>query len=242
MLPWVDDVQPVFPDVESALTQPDGLLAVSQKVTWRHLLSAYPRGIFPWYNLPDPVLWWSPDPRLVLFPNQLHISRSLRKTLRTSTLRVSFDCAFADVMQACAQPRRDTHETWINRDIIRAYCDLHQRGFAHSVEVWRDNELVGGLYGVALGRIFFGESMFSRVDNASKIGFVNLVKLLQELGFECIDCQVSSEHLINLGAINISRRDFTQLLSTHIDTDTIAQQLAVSTPANWSRLKRELGQ
>lgn len=220
-----------FPPVE--LASPEGLLAVGGDLGAERLLEAYRHGIFPWYNPDQPILWWSPDPRAVLFPAQLRVSRSLRKTLRHNKIEVTLDMAFRDVMQQCAQPRctgkykcrerqdagsdreqRPGHGTWITPEMIEAYNVLHERGVAHSVESWRDGKLVGGLYGVALGGVFFGESMFSRETDASKVAFVHLIRQLERWGFMLIDCQLPSAHLSSLGAEEIRRRDFMERLET----------------------------
>jgi leucyl/phenylalanyl-tRNA---protein transferase len=201
-----------FPDPTLALQDPDGLLAVGGDLSPERILAAYHSGIFPWFNPGDPILWWSPNPRTVVFPEHLHISKSLRKTLRKGLYQVTFDHCFGDVMRACAEPRDYADGTWISEEIIAGYSALHERGVAHSVEVWRDNELVGGLYGIALGRVFFGESMFSRADNASKVGFAHLVRQLCTWNFQLIDCQVANEHLFSLGAVEIQREEFQRLL------------------------------
>lgn len=203
-----------FPDVSLALEEPNGLLAVGGSLEPDCLLAAYRRGIFPWYEAGQPILWWSPDPRLVLFPERLHVSRSLRKVLRRGAYQVSFDRDFEGVMRACSAPRaRDGAGTWITADMIEAYVRLHRLGYAHSVEAWRDGVLAGGLYGVALGRVFFGESMFHRSSDASKAAFVALVRRLQALGFVMIDCQMQTAHLMSLGAETLPRRRFTELLA-----------------------------
>ncbi len=197
-----------FPDVELALREPDGLLAIGGDLSIERLLAAYRRGIFPWYSGDQPVLWWSPDPRSVLLPENLRISRSLRKTLKKNPFRVSLDEAFAEVIHACAEPRNDEPGTWITDEMMQAYIRLHEAGHAHSVECWQEDRLVGGLYGVAQGKIFFGESMFARASDASKIAFVYLARQLQRWGFGLIDCQIQSEHLDRFGAENIPRNVF----------------------------------
>jgi len=201
-----------FPDVGLAETDPNGLLAVGGDLHPERLLNAYRHGIFPWFSPGDPILWWSPDPRTLLFPGEIHVSRSLRKTLRRRRLGVTLDRAFPQVIAACSGPRRDGAGTWLVPEMIAAYIELHRRGLAHSVEVWQDGSLVGGLYGVALGRIFFGESMFSRTDDASKVALVHLAQRLAAWGFVAIDCQVLSDHLVTLGAREVPREGFTALL------------------------------
>ncbi len=207
-----DDPTAPFPPVERAEREPDGLLAVGGDLHPTRLLNAYRAGVFPWYTDPQPLLWWSPDPRTVLFPERLKVSRSLRKSLRNKGFEVSFDTAFERVIAACAAPREGESGTWITDEMAAAYIQLHRLGHAHSVEVWRENELVGGLYGVAIGRVFFGESMFSRVSDASKVGFARLVEQLMARDFRLIDCQVHTRHLVSLGAEEIPRHRFRVLL------------------------------
>jgi leucyl/phenylalanyl-tRNA--protein transferase len=209
-----------FPPSSEALDYPSGLLAAGGSLNSRTLLAAYRRGIFPWYEPPQPILWWTPDPRSLLFVDQLRVSRSLRKTLRRDEFSLSVDRSFGDVMRACAAPRLDHQGTWINPAMIEAYSALHDEGYAHSVEVWQRDALVGGLYGIAIGGIFFGESMFSRVTDASKVAFVALLWLLKRRGVKVVDCQVESEHLNSLGARNVSRVDFENLLEQTINMDT----------------------
>lgn len=201
-----------FPDVEHALDDPNGLLAAGGDLSEERLLAAYGKGIFPWYSEGEPILWWSPDPRAVLFPQHIKISRSLRKTLKRQLFEVTLDAAFPQVVGACAGPRQQARGTWITQEMFQAFCYLHQRGHAHSVECWQGDRLVGGLYGLAVGKVFFGESMFSQVTDASKIALVHLVWQLQRWGFGMIDCQVSSGHLASLGAVDIPRREFVRLL------------------------------
>lgn len=202
----------VFPP--PGLAEPNGLLAVGGDLSTPRLLLAYSMGIFPWFNDDDPLLWWSPDPRCVLFPENLHLSRSLGKTLRRGTYRVTFDKAFGEVISACAQVRRDQgEETWITLEMLEAYQRLRRQGYAHSVECWRDEALVGGLYGVCLGRFFFGESMFHRHPDASKVAFAALARSLSEKKFLAIDCQLPTAHLQSLGAKIISRQEFLDLLA-----------------------------
>ena len=197
-----------FPPVE--LASPEGLLAVGGDLRAERLLEAYRHGIFPWYNPGQPILWWSLDPRAVLFPSKLRVARSLHKTLRQKKFEVTLDTAFRDVISACAQPRngRAGPGTWITPEMIEAYCVLHERGFAHSAESWRDGKLAGGVYGVALGNAFFGESMFSHETDASKVAFVHLVRQLEHWGFAFVDCQLPTAHLFSLGAVEIRRSDF----------------------------------
>ena len=197
-----------FPPVEQA--SPEGLLAVGGDLRPERLLEAYRHGIFPWYDDNQPILWWSPDPRTVLFPHKLHISRSLKKSLRPGLFSVTLDRCFRDVMQQCAGPRAQYPEggTWITAEMLEAYTRLHELGYAHSVESWQKGELVGGLYGVALGSVFFAESMFTRVPDASKVALVSLVRQLQAWGFRIIDCQQASPHVMRLGAEEIPRREF----------------------------------
>lgn len=211
-IPWLNPDNLSFPSTEFALEEPDGLLAAGGDLSPDRILAAYRQGIFPWFSAGDPILWWSPNPRTVIFPMDLHISKSLRKTLRQGIYRVTFDRCFTSVMRACAAPRPYANSTWISEDVIAGYSALHTRGYAHSVEVWRENELVGGLYGVALGKIFFGESMFSRADNASKVGFAYLVRQLIAWDFRLIDCQVANDHLLSLGAVEIPRKEFLRFL------------------------------
>ncbi len=230
---WLNPDTTLFPSPALALNDPNGLLAAGGDLSPDRILAAYRQGIFPWFNPGEPILWWSPSPRTVIYPNQLHISKSLRKVIRSGTYRVSFDHCFSEVMRACAEPRAYADGTWISEDVIAGYSALHQRGFAHSVEVWNNNggreDLVGGLYGMALGKIFFGESMFSRADNASKVGLAYLVQQLLEWDFRLIDCQVANDHLFSLGAVEIPREKFQQLL---IDFVMVPPKY----PASWASL------
>lgn len=205
-----------FPDIDLALQEPDGLLAVGGDLSVERLSTAYQSGIFPWYSDGQPILWWSPDPRMVLFPETVKISRSLLKKIRQKKFNVTFDQNFTDVIRACAEPRVQQHGTWIVSEMIDAYIRLHQSGIAHSIECWFDGKLVGGLYGVSMGKVFFGESMFSRMPDASKIAFVYLAKQLARWGFELIDCQVYSQHLESLGAKLIPRSEFKKILQQNI--------------------------
>lgn len=208
MLPWLT-AAPEFPPLATALRDPNGLLAVGGDLAPERLLAAYRRGIFPWYSPGEPILWWSPDPRMVLFPAEFKVSRSLGRTLRRGGYEVRLDTAFAQVIAACAQtPRRNQHGTWIVPEMQAAYRRLHELGLAHSVETWVDGELVGGLYGIALGRMFYGESMFSWRSDASKIAVAHLARYLERLGFGMVDCQMHTAHLASLGAREIPRDDF----------------------------------
>ncbi len=211
MLHWLQPGAP-FPPVSAALTEPNGLLAAGGDLSSARLLDAYRHGIFPWFSRGQPVLWWSPDPRMVLFPPELKVRRSLRKTLRNREYEIRADTAFRAVMLACAEPRAGQDGTWITQEMIAAYCELHEQGAAHSVEMWLGGELAGGLYGVALGRVFYGESMFSRAPDASKIALVHLVRQLERWDFGMIDCQMATAHLASLGAREIPRLVFMRKL------------------------------
>jgi len=211
LIPWLDSGDP-FPEVERALAEPNGLLAAGADLSLPRLLEAYRNGIFPWFGHDQPILWWSPDPRMVLFPAELKVSRSLARTLRSTRFEVRADTAFDAVIEGCRQPRRGESGTWITEGMTEAYGTMHRAGFAHSVETWLDGKLVGGLYGVALGRAFFGESMFARVSDASKVALVALARQLQHWGFGVIDCQMNTAHLASLGAREIPRAEFTRRL------------------------------
>lgn len=223
---WLDpeDPEAPFPPVELALREPDGLLALGGDLSPERLLRAYRQGIFPWYSAGQPILWWSPDPRMVLAPDRLKISRSLAKTLRKRLFDVTLDKAFDAVMAGCAKPRPDSSGTWLTPEMRRAYGQLHQLGYAHSVEAWQQGQLVGGLYGVALGRVFFGESMFALVTDASKVAFAHLVRQLMRWHFALIDCQVHTAHLASLGAAPVSRSDFIQQLERFTGLSTSVSQ------------------
>lgn len=215
-LHWLQaDPNAPFPPLDAALKDPDGLLAAGGDLTPERLLNAYTHGVFPWYSEGEPILWWSPDPRCVLFPEKLKISRSLRKTLKKNPFEVRLDSAFAEVMHACAQPRATQSGTWITYEMFQAYVHMHQLGYAHSVECWQHGELVGGLYGMAIGRVFFGESMFSRVTDASKVALVYLCEYLLAHGFRMIDSQVYTSHLASLGAEMIPRTRFVELIEQY---------------------------
>ena len=209
---WLESDTP-FPPLDTALREPNGLLAVGGDLSPQRLLEAYRQGIFPWYSEGDPLLWWSPDPRMVLFPPELKVSRSLAKTLRNKDYEVRFDSAFAQVVAGCAGPRRGASGTWILDEMQAAYEHLHALGYAHSAETWIDGKLAGGLYGVAIGRMFYGESMFSLGRDASKIAFVHLVRALEQTGFGMIDCQMHTGHLASFGAREIPRAEFAARLS-----------------------------
>ena len=205
-----------FPPVSEALDDPQGLLAVGGDLSVPRLLLAYQSGIFPWFSDQDPILWWAPSPRMVVAPSQVHVARSMAKFIRKTSLTVTVDYAFERVVNACGTIQRIDQgeaESWITEEMKHAYTQLYRGGYAHSVEVWKAGELVGGLYGVALGRLFFGESMFSRTDNASKYAFIHLAKQLSEWGFLLIDCQMFTSHLASLGAQEISMPEF----QSHLD-------------------------
>ncbi|HQZ01833.1 MAG TPA: leucyl/phenylalanyl-tRNA--protein transferase [Thauera sp.] len=218
MIPWLNDA-PGFPPVEQALTEPNGLLAAGGGLTPEWLLVAYRQGIFPWFSAGEPILWWSPDPRLVLVPAEIRISRSLRKTLRRQQFEVSLDTAFDAVVGACAAPRAGGQGTWITPEIRDAYLRMHELGHAHSVECWRDGQLVGGLYGIALGRVFFGESMFSIETDASKVALAHLARFLSARAYVMIDCQMKTAHLMSMGAQTVSRQQFGTVLARHACSD-----------------------
>jgi leucyl/phenylalanyl-tRNA--protein transferase len=221
-LPQLDPFRIWFPPVREALDEPNGLLAFGGDLRSQRLLAAYRLGIFPWYN-EQPILWWAPNPRAVIFPDQVHISRSLRKILRRGGFEVTMDRAFGNVIAGCA----DRSSTWISHEMRRAYVQMHELGHAHSVEVWRDDYLVGGLYGMAVGSVFFGESMFNRATDASKIALVYLCGQLQQWNFRVIDCQVGNDHTRSLGAVEIDREHFSQVLAESID------QPAMNAGAPW---------
>lgn len=216
MIPFLLPHSP-FPPLQQALREPNGLLAAGGDLSTQRLLAAYRKGIFPWFNAGEPILWWSPDPRMIMFPSDIRITRSLHKTLKQHRYVVHADHAFSAVMHACAAPRHGQNGTWIHPEMIAAYENLHEDGLCHSIETWLDDELVGGLYGIALGRVFFGESMFSRVNDASKIALVYLARQLQEWNFGLIDCQMKTPHLISMGAIEIPRQAFADLIATWVD-------------------------
>jgi leucyl/phenylalanyl-tRNA--protein transferase len=201
-----------FPDAHLAEAEPNGLLAVGGDLSAERIVSAYRKGIFPWFNEQDPILWWSPDPRTVLFPDRFKKSRSLRKTLCKGIFHVTYDEAFEQVIRSCSAPRAGSSDTWLLPEMIEAYRQLHDIGVAHSVEVMQGDQLVGGLYGLAIGQVFYGESMFSRVSDSSKVGLATLCEQLIEWGYRMIDCQLYTPHLVSLGAEEISRKQFCQYL------------------------------
>ena len=201
-----------FPNVTDALKNPNGLLAIGGDLDETRLLSAYQKGIFPWFNEGQPILWWAPNPRCILKPNKIHISHSLKKCLRKNQFQITYNKNFTNVISQCSVNRNKDNDTWLTTDMKKAFINLHKSGYAHSVECWHNKELVGGLYGIAMGKIFFGESMFSRMSNTSKITLVHLVERLKEMNFQLIDCQINSKHLQTLGAQLIARNQFTKLL------------------------------
>ena len=207
MIPFLGPSDP-FPPVDQALDHPDGLLAAGGTLTMKRLVDAYRHGIFPWFNEGDPVLWWSPDPRTVLIPSRMHISHSLKKRLKKGNFLITIDAAFARVLDGCAAPRASDIGTWLTPQMRRAYTALHIAGLAHSIEVWMEGELAGGIYGVAIGRMFFGESMFARRTDASKIAIARLAAQLDRWHFPLIDCQLETDHLLSLGAEHMPRRRF----------------------------------
>jgi leucyl/phenylalanyl-tRNA---protein transferase len=221
MIGWLNPGDP-FPPADTALVEPNGLLCAGLEVTPTLVLAAYERGIFPWYSEGQPVLWWSPNPRMVSLPQNFRLHRSLRKSLQHCEYEIRVDTSFEAVMRACADPRPEQGGTWISEAIIAAYSALHHAGFAHSVETWMSGELVGGLYGIALGRVFFGESMFVRRTDASKIAFAHLVTQLKRWQFELIDCQQETEHLASLGAAPISRKAFLDALNRSVHADAVS--------------------
>ncbi len=209
----------LFPDPQ--LAEENGLLAVGGDLTSSRLLLAYEHGIFPWFNPEDPILWWSPDPRFVLYPHELKVSKSMRSVIKKGVFEISFDSAFEEVITQCSVTKREgEHGSWITDEMRTAYTELHKLGMAHSVEAWQDGELVGGLYGVALGSIFFGESMFHHVSNASKAAFIHLVGKLTEWGFDIIDCQLHTNHLHSLGGKEMPRSEYLSVLGQTLKNDS----------------------
>ena len=212
-IPWLEDTDFKFPDVRTALTEPDGLLAASERLTPELVTEAYKLGIFPWYSEGQPVLWWSPNPRCILYADKFHISRSFKRTLNNNPFEIKTNSAFRDVMLACAAPRKDEPGTWITEDMLSVYCQLHKTGLAHSVECWHNGKLVGGLYGLVIGDMFFGESMFSKMKDASKVAMHYICTTIKP---HFIDAQVHSKHLETLGAEIIERQEFTDLITSRL--------------------------
>ena len=207
---------------QTHLAPKDGLLAVGGDLSQKRLLLAYSMGIFPWFSDNEPIIWWSPDPRLVLYPRDVRVSRTLKKIIKKNMFHLTMDSAFDQVINQCAQTRLQNNEgTWLVKDMIDAYCKLHESGFAHSVEAWYDNKLAGGLYGISLGRCFFGESMFAHFSNASNVALVRLVEYLNDLSFDMIDCQVTTDHLIRFGAREIPRVRFLEQLEKSLEKPTL---------------------
>lgn len=213
------DPESPFPPAEQALDNPPGLLAMGGDLSPARLVNAYRHGIFPWYSDDQPILWWSPAPRCVLYPQTVHVSRRLRRHYNQGRFSLTADHAFARVITACAGPRRDHDGTWITDEMLAAYIRLHELGIAHSVEVWIDDELAGGIYGLALGQVFFGESMFSKHQDASKIALVALCRQLQQWDYSLLDCQISNPHLLSMGAVDIPRVEFNKYLKTATGSD-----------------------
>ena len=230
---WLSPKDPLFPDPCNAESEPDGLLAIGGNLEPSTLLNAYQAGIFPWYQHGDPLLWWSPAVRCVLEPSRIHVSRSLRKLMRRDDYRVTTNRAFEDVMRSCSAERNPQQTgTWITAEMIEAYTNLHRCGLAHSIEVWGDDQLVGGLYGVAMGGIFCGESMFSRVASSSKIALVCLSQRLAEAKYDLIDCQLPTSHLLSMGAASIERKDFIERLKYQVNRDLAWPAFDNDTPAS----------
>lgn len=213
---WLQQNSLEFPVVENALVEPNGLLAAGGDLSVDRLVTAYRSGIFPWYEEGQPILWWTPNPRGVLFPQKIKITKSLKKVLRSDNFVIKVDQSFRQVITACAEPRDYSDGTWITLAMIEAYCQLFDEGIAHCVEVWVGNKLVGGLYGLAMGQIFFGESMFSRQSNASKVAFAYLAKQLEIWNYTLIDCQLPNQHLASLGAEEISRPEYMNYLKKYL--------------------------
>ena len=219
--------EPLFPHPDEA--EPDGLLAIGGSLSEKRLIAAYASGIFPWYSHDDPILWWSPDPRLVLFPEKFKVSKSLKQKINNDAFDIRIDFAFEEVIENCAKTKRKNEDgTWITNEMQEAYVKLFKLGLAHSVECWEGNKLVGGLYGISLGAAFFGESMFHKRSDASKVAFYYLSQLCLKLGFKVIDCQVTNPHLLSLGAEEIPRTEFLDILNTALENETIQ--------GNWEEL------
>jgi len=233
MIPWLDPDAPPhhFPPVERALRHPNGLLCAGGDLGPERLVAAYARGLFPWYSEGEPILWWSPDPRMVFEPGRVHVSRRLARSIRSTSWCVTVNRAFEAVIRACAAPRPDQAGTWIDQRMIEAYVVLHRRGDAHSLEVWNGDDLVGGIYGVAIGRVFFGESMFHRASNASRMALVALAELLDRCGYRLLDGQVESTHLAQMGAFKLPRSEFLRIVES-------ASQEEPTDKEHWHRLSR----
>lgn len=234
MLPYLNQDTP-FPRVDEALDEPNGLLAAGGDLSAERLKHAYQKGIFPWYSEGEPILWWSPDPRAVFFVDNFKVHKSVIKTLKKQQLQVTINHAFQEVIDACAAPRNDDNGTWITDEMIEAYYDLHQLGDAHSIEVWQEDKLVGGIYGVATGGIFCGESMFSRISNGSKIALSCLINYLKPIGFKLIDCQIENPHLVSLGSSAISRELYLDLLNKS-QSNQVCRKVWQARPLNWRQL------
>jgi leucyl/phenylalanyl-tRNA---protein transferase len=230
MIPWLRADAP-FPPVSRALKSPNGLLCAGGDLSPARIIDAYSHGIFPWFSEGDPILWWSPDPRMVLFPDELKVSRSLRRAVARGTYETRVDTEFRAVMEECAQPRDGQGGTWIVPEMVEAYTQLHRMGHAHSVESWLDGELVGGLYGMALGKVFFGESMFARAPDASKVALVKLVERLRASEYRVIDCQQATAHLASLGAREIPRAKFATLVQESIQYPPSGERWSPATDA-----------
>ena len=229
VIPWLH-ANDAFPSIDKALGDPNGLIAAGGDLSTERLLDAYRHGIFPWYSESQPILWWSPDPRMVLFVDEFKVSRSLRKAVSRGNFDISVDSAFRLVIEACAAPRDGHGGTWITLAMIEAYTRLHRFGYAHSVEAWVDGQLAGGLYGVAIGRMFFGESMFARVNDASKVALFHLVKILKQRDMPLIDCQQQTPHLASLGARLIPRRAFAEALARLVNSPQQAGAWSIAAP------------
>jgi len=231
---WLDpnDPQAEFPDVSLALAEPDGLLAIGGDLSIQRLLDAYQKGIFPWYNPDQPILWWSPNPRAIIYPDKFKISRSLKKSIRHRGYQIVYDQDFRAVIEACSEARKMEPGTWITSAMKDAFCRLHRHGYAHSIECRLNGKLVGGLYGLALGKVFFGESMFARKRDASKVAFAYLIHQLKQWDFKLIDCQVASEHILSLGAELIPRDLFVRLLREFCNSNATPSWQSVDTDYN----------
>lgn len=224
-----------FPPTSEALTDPNGLLAFGGDLSVKRLLAAYRLGIFPWFNPGQPILWWSPDPRTIFFPEEIHCSRSMQKFLRQTNWQVSIDVCFSRVIDACAETRANSSGTWITAQMKSAYNRLHEAGYAHSVEVWDGSELVGGIYGVALGKTFFGESMFSTATNASKTALIRFCRFLHNHDFAVFDAQVASDHLFTMGALTIPRLNFEEYLADNGREENVQQM-----QTTWQAARKKL--